>query len=134
MPLFYAADTMNFLRKVRARPGRQCLQGLVVVLLQPDTETAGYVGLTGIDLFRADHRMQPPLSGMPQRAARFLQPTGNLREDFFRAAIDGLPGIGLSDLLFSGGALYQSRFFGHGVVCRKERLVHHYVNQRAFSQ
>ncbi|MBP9075518.1 MAG: SPASM domain-containing protein [Haliscomenobacter sp.] len=90
MPLFYAADTMNFLRKVRAGRVVNAFKVLLSYYYSRIRKRPVMWGLPVAISFEPTTACNLRCPECPSGLRAFSRPTGNLREDFFRAAIDQL--------------------------------------------
>src|SRR5574343_406615 len=105
-------------------------------LLYQSVDRPSYsLGITGFRGHRTHYFLQPALSGMPQWTQSFYPPHGDAETGFLPTNRGSAPSRGvLPDLLFSGGALSEPRFFGYGEVCFGEETLYRHFDQCALPQ
>ncbi len=90
MPRFYVADAINFIRKLRLRRVLNAGKIALSYYLSRALHRPVIWGLPVSISFEPTTACNLRCPECPSGLRAFSRPTGNLREDFFRAAIDGL--------------------------------------------
>ncbi|MBK6946961.1 MAG: SPASM domain-containing protein [Haliscomenobacter sp.] len=90
MPRFYAADTLNFLRKLRMRRVVNACKVLLSYYYSRMRKRPVIWGLPLAISFEPTTACNLRCPECPSGLRAFSRPTGNLREDFFRSTIDHL--------------------------------------------